>query len=92
MYRILEAIEVLLSFLSMQLEGTLPLYINKQGFSHRRWHLPSMIVPGDIAILVHNLTWFTLLVSPVWPVWPQHIHEGIEIQKDGGALSSCEER
>ena len=44
-----------------------------------------------IANLVRNSTWFTQLASPVWPVRPQHIHEGIEIQKDWGS-SSCEEK
>ena len=48
-------------------------------------------VDVPIPILVRNSTWFTQLASPVWPVWPQHIHEGIEIRKGGGG-SSCEEK
>ena len=57
----------------------------------QRSRVVRVYVDVPIAILVRNSTWFTQLASPVWPVRPQHIHEGIEIQKDGGG-SSCEEK
>ena len=57
----------------------------------QRLRVVQVYVNVPIAILVHNLTWFTQIASPVWPIQPQHIHEGIEIQMDSGG-SFCEEK